>query len=468
MKTLKFWSTESSKDVFDAEALHQFLIQNGFGTYRSDQFKGTLLVKEEGRTIKIVSPKEIREYCYQYIESEYKFTDPDERKQVINVFQKNRSLFNKDNLELISKIEINEIKDDEKTSYLFFSNCILKITEEGKIKLSYDDIKGHIFEKDIIKFELKTNDLKASNEMGEFLQFLRYICWDEDVEIRIENLNSLITIIGYLLHRYKNPSMSKAVIVMDDYDGTGPNGGTGKTLLTDALSKVRSTIQEDGKYFYLRDKFTLSSITYDTRLLVIDDLPKNFDLEKLFPLITGRARVEKKFENKITMPFEVSPKIVLTSNYNFNRAGESYERRKIEFVLSSYFNSTRNPESIFGHKFFTDWKEQEWEDFYLLMADCISEYLSFGIKKQQINIAKRTLKMEAHPKFIVFMNQQIKGGIKYNKKEVYDQFYNQNPNVGKVELKTFRNWLKLYADAYGYKFNESHSGNENFFEYSLE
>jgi len=33
MKTLKFWSTESTKDILDAEALHQFLIQNGFGTY---------------------------------------------------------------------------------------------------------------------------------------------------------------------------------------------------------------------------------------------------------------------------------------------------------------------------------------------------------------------------------------------------------------------------------------------------
>lgn len=468
MKTFKFWSTGPSKDIFDIEALHQFLILNGFGTYRSDQFKGTLLVKQEGRIIKIVNPKLIREYCWHYIKSEHQFSDAEERKQVKNEFQKNKSLFNKDNLELLSKIVINEIKDDDKTSYMFFRNCILKITEDGITKHSYDGIEGQIFEKDIINFELKTNDVNVLNQDGEFLQFLRYICWDEDFDRKIDNINSLFTIIGFLLHRYKNPSLSRAVILMDDYNGSGPNGGTGKTLLTNALSHVRSATLEDGKYFNVKERFTLSSVTYDTRVLIIDDLPHNFDLEKLFPLITGSARVERKFENKITLPFEVSPKIVLTSNYPFTRTEESFKRRKIEFVLSNYFSSSRTPESIFGHLFFTGWDHKNWEDFYLLMANCISDFLTFGIKEQDINVAERTLKMQAHPKFIDYAKSQLTTGIKYNKKEVYNEYFDQNPEVVIIELTTFRLWLKLFADANKFKFTESHSGNDNFFQYSLE
>lgn len=468
MNDLKFWSIGSGKNLFDAEALHHFLTEMGFGTYRSNEFDGTFLVKKEGRKIRIVNPKQIRKICWHYIDVDHKFVDQEERKIVKNEFQKNKSLFHKDNLELLSQIDINEIKDDEKTSYLFFSNCILKITEDGVKKLSYDDIEGHVFDKDIIRFEIKADEVNNYSEDNEFLQFLRYICWDEDVEKRAENLNSLFTIIGFLLHRYKNPSLTKAVIMMDDYNGNGPNGGTGKTLFANALSKVRSATLEDGKYFNIKEKFTLSSVTYDTRLLTIDDLPRNFDFEKLFPLITGSARVERKWENKITLPFEVSPKILLTSNYPFTRTEESYKRRKIEFVLSSYFSSSKTPESVFGHLFFTQWKQKDWEDFYLLMADCISDFLTFGIKEQEINIAERTLKMEAHPRFLEYAKSHFTKGVKYNKRELYDEYYDQNPGVSIIELTTFRQWLKLYADSKGFKFIESHSGNDNFFQYSLE
>jgi hypothetical protein len=122
----------------------------------------------------------------------------------------------------------------------------------------------------------------------------------------------------------------------------------------------------------------------------------------------------------------------------------------------------------FGHLLFIDWDKKEWENFYLLMAYFIWEFLLEGLKKPHINVAERAMKMEAHPKFIEYMNTSIKIGTKYNKKEVYDQFYTQNPGVGKIEMNKFRRWLKLYADAYEYKLNEPHSGNDNFFEFSLE
>jgi hypothetical protein len=469
----KFWSLEPGKKTFDAEALHFFLYENGFGTYKSDQFEGTLLVKQEGRKIKIVNPKEIRKYCWKYIEHEYKFGDPEERKLIKNEFHNNKSLFHKENLELMRHIEINEIKDDEKTSYLFFINCILKITADGMTKLSYNDIEGHVFERDIIHFELtignqELEDYDGEDVEGEFLTFIKCICSDDDTNTSFDNIISLKTIIGYLLHRHKNPSFTKAVILMDDYKGGGPNGGTGKTLLATALAKVRSAAIEDGKYFKIKEKFTLSSVTFDTRLLIIDDLPKTFDFEKLFPLITGSARVERKWENKIKLPFEVSPKLLLTSNYPFARTEESFKRRKIDFVVTKYFNSNNTPEMEFGHLLFTQWTPKDWEDFYLFMADCICHYLNSGIEEQEINIPERTLKMEAHPKFLDYAKSHFTAGVKYNKKDVYNKYYEDNPGVSIVEMTTFRLWLKLYGDSKRYKFIESHSGNDNFFQYSLE
>ena len=212
----------------------------------------------------------------------------------------------------------------------------------------------------------------------------------------------------------------------------------------------------------------MAQVKYDTRLLVIDDIPDNFNFNKLFPLITERAVVERKYQNRYAINFDRSPKIVLTTNHILEGADESSKRRKVEFIFSDFYKTSFTPEMKFGHLLFLEWDKKEWENFYLLMAHSIWYYLMFGIISQRINVAERALKMESHPKFIQFMNNQIQTGIKYNKKEIYDKFYSQNPGVGTIQLTTFRNWLKLYADAYSYKFNETHSGNDNFFEYSLE
>jgi hypothetical protein len=53
--------------------------------------------------------------------------------------------------------------------------------------------------------------------------------------------------------------------------GEGANGATGKTLLTQAFEKVRPTTTEDGKFFKTKDRFALSQVSYNSRVLVMDD-----------------------------------------------------------------------------------------------------------------------------------------------------------------------------------------------------
>jgi hypothetical protein len=67
--------------------------------------------------------------------------------------------------------------------------------------------------------------------------------------------------------------------------------------------------------------------------------------------------------------------------------------------------------------------------------------------------------------FIEFA-QGIECNVKLNKRTMYEDFYSRFPNHHIIELTTFRNWLKYIADAYGITFTESHSGNDNFFEFS--
>jgi hypothetical protein len=463
----KFWTIASGSIKFDPEALHNFLKESGYGLLKTGNLEDAIFIQVIGRIVKTVTSREIRNYCWRYIDETYVFQNSGEKSQVKNAFYREKTLFYYDNLLLMPAIEILEIKDTADTSYMFFKNCLLRITAKGLEKIKYDDINGHVLEKDIIGYELTSED--CDNAIGKFNFFIQDICENENQEISENNFESLITIIGYILHRHKDPSNAKAIVLMDPYRGDGANGGTGKSLLTKAFEKVRPCVYEDGKFFHAKDRFALSQIDYSTRVLVIDDIPQNFDFTKLFPMITEKAVIERKFQNKYTVLFERSPKIVITTNYVLEGMDESTTRRKIDFIFSDHFNREITPESEYGGLFFIDWKAEEWEDFFLLMANCIKKYLEYGkIILPRFNVAERALKMEAHPKFIDFVNTQINPGIKFNKKEVYDQFYSQNPLVGKVELTTFRKWLKLFADAYCFIFNETHSGNDNFFEFSLE
>ena len=280
------------------------------------------------------------------------------------------------------------------------------------------------------------------------------------------SLESLKTIIGYLVHRHKDPANAKAVILMDTYKDGSPNGGTGKGLLTKGIGRVRESAFQDGKYFSSSDKFVFSLINYGTRLLVLDDVPKNFEFEKIFPLITEKAVVERKYENKFAIPFEESPKIVITTNYTVEGTSGSHKRRKVEFILSETFNTDYSPEDKFGHLLYIEWDDKEWLKFYLFIAFCIQEFLKKGIIEPMFNVAVRKFKLEASPEFIEYMDTDSPLGVKANKKTVYDDFYSKYPGHYKIEMTTFRHWLKYFADAYGFEFIESHSGNDNFFELS--
>jgi hypothetical protein len=299
---------------------------------------------------------------------------------------------------------------------------------------------------------------------GEFYEFIKDICENQNESTECQNLNSIITIIGYLLHRYKDPAHAKAIIFMDSYKDGNANGGTGKGIVTKAFEQIRKTAYQDGKFSSFNDRFLLSNVEYGTRVLVFDDVPKNFDFEKIFPLITEKAVIERKYENKFTIPFEESPKVLITTNYTVEGAGESHKRRKVEFIFSDKYNADYTPEDRFSHLLFLEWDKNEWERFYLFMTHCLHVYLFMGLELPKFNVGERQLKMEASTEFMQYVNNYIEPGVKYNKKEVYDDFYTKFPGHYKIEMTTFRNWLKLFVDAYGFGFFESHSGNDNYFE----
>jgi hypothetical protein len=468
----KFWNSSSGTYKIDPESLHIFLGERGYKTYKPASVKTTVLVKIENNRVREVSTIEIWTLCWDYIDNEYKFDDPDERRQVKDVFQRSRALFHKQNLSLLKTIDLNECKDTKEKSYLFFNDCVLEITANSILIKDYSEIKGFVFETDISNCDFKTyinHEQKSIDNFepdGEFYEFIQDLCKNDNKAVNQKSLESMVSIIGYLIHRYKDPANARAIIFMDTYKDGNANGGTGKSLLTKGIGRVRESAFQDGKFFTSSDKFAFSHVNYGTRILIIDDVPKTFDLEKIFPLITEKAVIERKYENKYVIPFEESPKIVITTNYTVEGAGSSHRRRKLEFILSETFHLEYSPEDKFGHLLFVEWNEIQWCEFYYFIIYCAQEFLKKGLIEPMFNVAERKFKMETTTQFQSYVNEDVEYGIKLNKKTVYDDFYSKYPNHYTIEMTTFRNWLKYFADAYGFTFTESHSGTDNFFELS--
>ena len=114
----KFWTNASGSFKLSAERLHNFLKKRGYGTHRPKNVKTVILVKVENKIIKQVNSKDIRAVCWNYINNEYSFSDPDERCQIKDEFQRNRSFFSKDNLDLLPLIFTTNIEEQDWPEFL--------------------------------------------------------------------------------------------------------------------------------------------------------------------------------------------------------------------------------------------------------------------------------------------------------------------------------------------------------------
>ena len=224
--------------------------------------------------------------------------------------------------ESFNTIEMNRNTGNETTGYLYFQNVILKVTSDKVDFIDYENFEGYVWEEEIIKRDFVLID----NNDCVFRDFVILIASED-----LERLKSIISIIGYLIHSFKNPSCAKAIILMDseiDVEFNEANGGTGKSLIGKAVGKIVPNLFIDGKTMKSQDKFRLSALNSHHRIIFYDDVKKDFDFESLYPLITGDLNFEKKYKNAIVIPSRETPKILITSNYVVKGGGGNAEKRR--------------------------------------------------------------------------------------------------------------------------------------------
>ena len=226
-------------------------------------------------------------------------------------------------------------------------------------------------------------DFELDTEMGDFEKFFGILATgkqDNGSESDTLKIEQLMTAFGYLAQTNKNMAKSYAVVLTDaDADGTKREGRRGKSLFMQAVMRVTNTHQRNEGDFDPTYTHRYGGIDKSVNVLAIDDVNQFFSWDTLFPDITADMFVETKNKTGFSIPFEVSPKMMFTTNYVFRAKDSSTLARFKEYKIPAFFNINRTPESIFGNRFFSDWDTQEWNKFYSFVFKCVALFHEKGL-----------------------------------------------------------------------------------------
>jgi len=423
----------------------QFLEDNGFYKYCPEGGKNYIFVKVTNNLIDHTSDKEIKDFVLAHL------LDLDDI-TVYNYFADNTRFFREEFLSLLSTIEIYFIADSKDASYLYYKNCAVKITKEGVTTLDYLDLGGYVWKDHVIDRNFNMCDV---TERCDFKKFVSNINGGD--EQRVKSMESTL---GFLMHGYKNLSFCPAIILNDEVISDNPEGGTGKGLLMNALSKMKKLVVIDGKSFAFERSFAYQLVSADTQILCFDDVRKHFDFERLFSVVTEGLTLEKKNKDAIKIPFSRSPKIAITTNYAIKGAGNSFARRKWELELHQYYTKEFTPLDEFGKLMFGDWNDDDWCEFDNYMINCLSNYLRTGLVKSRfVNLKIRQLSAETCHEFIEWCglvdthhNREValQTDVRLYKNELYANFVDEYPDYGprgrmSVSRTKFYKWLIAYG-----------------------
>ena len=435
--------------------LYRFLNFHGFWVYKKAGIR--VFIKVEDNIITLVDKHDVIGFVMQYIRAlPWQLADGITRDSLEEVFRKKMNvLFSENQLSTLELYYPTFNDDDPDTAYLYFSNGFLQVTKETFQLLPYSRLKGVIWDTQILdrsftELSLGKSQLEAQSEFSKFILGVS----NNREGKNPQRYQSLISIIGYLLHRYKNPSYSKAIIFCDENISASPNGGSGKSIVLKAMTKFRNTALIDGKNFSFKSQFAFQQVGLDTELMVFEDVNLSFDFERLFSVITEGLSIEKKGQDRFSISFEESPKIAIITNYMIAGNGNSHRRRKVEYEFSTFYNASNTPRQEFGHNLYDDWQDEQWNLFDNYMVSCIQFFLINGvILPPQINIAKRKLLQETCEEFVFFTETALKNFIdeEVSKTFLKNRFTNMFPEFEFKKWfssRVFYRWLRTYAEVF--------------------
>ena len=442
----EFWSkNEKGNYSLNNKRFKDFLESHDFFKNSPNEGSTFDFIQKQGIFLKLIYEKDIKDFVIDWIEE----NQCDEG--VFNLMTGNLKFFKRDYLSLLKSKPIDVLKDTKDECYLFYKNCIVKVTKDNKEVISYSDVNMAIWRDQVINRDYYPTD----HHKSEYRTFIWKISGQDEVKYK-----AFETVIGYLLHSFKTNSNNKAIIFNDEIISDNPNGRSGKGLFWNALKQLRKVQALDGKTFDFNKSFPYQSVATDCQVLVFDDVRKSFNFENLFSVITEGITIEYKGKDSIKLDVTESPKIIITTNYTIQGDSASFNARKYEVEMSSYFNDKYTPIMEFGHELFNEWSDDEWANFDNYMMECISIYLEHGLIDMPLkNLEYRKLIDQIGNEMNIFFEGLYKNEY-LNIKSTYDNLMDNFPELRKrnISQNLMTRNLKKYCEFNKLTFETAYSG----------
>lgn len=445
----RFWSIADGKANIIRNSFIELLESKGFGKMYLG--KSYLLIQEQNNIVKEVTEVNIKDFVMEYVNE---FDEGGTRKLVREALIRSaKTLFSAATLECLQTVTPIFAEDTKNKSLFFFKNCFVEVSAAEIKAKRYNELHGNTWEKQLVQ-----RDFDISDVQSDFEKFICNVCRND-----VDRINALRSAIGYLLQSYKDPTKTKAIIFIDEKLSDNAFGRSGKGVVANAIKQLRNLVNLDGKNFKFDKSFPFQSIEQDTQVVFFDDVNKKFGFERLFSIITEGITVEKKNKNEYSIPFEKSPKILITTNHSIAGSDDSSIARQFFIEFSDYYNAKHQPINDFGKMFYKEWDETEWNAFYSFMLRCNQYYLQNGFAEYRyVNLTKKKLIDETKPEFEEFITE-FALCVEHNKKELFERFKKEYEDYGQMRQNTFSKWIKVYAELYELEIQERKSGCNRYF-----
>jgi hypothetical protein len=439
----QFWAINSKGTVIIIPIFFKtFLERRGYFKYYPETAVKPTFVKVKSNIVTITSVEIIKDDVLNYLIEE---------PNVWNHVSKSKQLFSEQFLTMLKSIDMEMIKDTKSTAYVPFLNGVVKITSKSIDLQKYISCDGFIWDNQIIK----RNYISAPIE-NNFRDLVHKVSNDESSRIK-----ALESTLGYLIHSYKDKQHQKAVIVNDELISDNPNGGSGKSIMINALKHFRKVVIIDGKAFDPnKGDFIYQRVDLDTQILAFDDVKKSFNFEAIFSLITEGITVNRKNKDEIFIPFERAPKVIITTNYVINGSGSSHARRRHEIEFHQYFNESRSPIDVYGRLLFDSWNTDDWASFDCYMLSNLQNYLIDGLQSvKSINSEAKRVIQATSKDFYDWATEYEWTDTRHHIASMNNSFAEMTGN-NNVSPKRFAQYVRTYLGYKSFTYNEGrgHSG----------
>lgn len=445
---MQFWNRVVTKDAvrdeINSEYLLHFLKHSGFGVIESKNEKtGKQYVRVIDNVVYESSVPAMRVYLKEFLDERH---FPIAIKNLVN----NSSRINASLFEMIGQYELDFANFTPESQFFQFKNATVEVRADDVRFIRSKFSHKYVMSNDVFPIDFKRLpsgfciqekmnaenaiefDIDVKHKESKLFCYLiqtSRIHWREELENRLDLLpveaqtqyrmdhkfsisgkllteeeileqkrhliNKIFTI-GYLLHSYKKEDKAWCVIAMDYLisENSEANGRTGKSFLFNALRKIKNSVPLNGKNNKITDNpHIFDRVSDRTDLVILDDAIEHLNFNFFYNVITGDWEVNPKFNQSYSIPFSLSPKLCISTNYAMRKIDSSTQARLLYMLFSDYYHEiggtykeTRKISDDFGMVLMNSkYSEVDWNRDINFMIDCLQFYLSTVFKNIKLN-----------------------------------------------------------------------------------